>query len=89
MWPNAVVSLGFREPLCSGCRPIVITHFNATVSTFRDCFRRVSRVGLPDSPAIVQNTLSSVKLCLSLNEVSCFRVSCSETLLVRKVFVGY
>ena len=86
--PNAVFILGFREPGCSGCRPIVISHFNTTVSTFRDCFRRfglrarVCPVGLPDCPAVVQNTLSSVKLCLSLSKIGCFHAASSETVLV-------
>jgi hypothetical protein len=32
-----------------------------------------------NSPAIVQITLSSVKLCLSLSDVDCFHVKCNDT----------
>ena len=88
MRPNAVNQSRFSWTSLLGSRPIVISHFNITVSTFRNCFRRfglrarVCRVGLPDCPAIVQNTFSSVKLCLPLSEIGCFHASSSETLHV-------
>jgi hypothetical protein len=38
-------------------------------------------IGFPNSPAVVQAILSSVKLCLSLSEVDCFCALWNETLL--------
>jgi hypothetical protein len=59
--------------------------FNATVSPFRDWFRRTGmrssgwQVGFHHSPAIVEITLSTVKL--SLSEADWFRALWSVTLL--------
>jgi hypothetical protein len=61
--------------------------FNANSSTFRDWFLRTGMrplgqwVGIPHSPAIARITLSSVKLCISVIYVDCFRVLWNETLV--------
>ena len=61
--------------------------FYINPSTFRDWFPRTVRrprvqgVGLPHSAAIAQITLSSVKLCISIIYVDCFRVLRNETLV--------
>jgi hypothetical protein len=58
--------------------PFVITHFYTVVSIFRDWFRRIGmkphdwRVGFLHLLAIAHNTLSSVKLYLSLSEVDIY-----------------
>ena len=72
---------------CSGFQLAVNTNFNTSVSTSCDWFwgttlwPRGLRVGCPHCPAIVQITLSSVKLCLSLSEVDCRQALLNETFL--------
>ena len=61
--------------------------FYTNASTFRDWFLRTGMrsrgqwVGLPHSSAIAQVSLSTVKLCISVIDVNCFRVLWSETLV--------
>jgi hypothetical protein len=72
-------AIGHRtsQTSCSQFRPLVITHFNTTVSTFRDCFQRIGkrprgrRFVFPQYPAIEQFTLSSSWLRVYLREVHC------------------
>jgi len=53
----------------SGFWPVVITHFNAVVLTFRDQFWWSREVGSPHYSAIVQITLGSDKLAFVLYEM--------------------
>jgi hypothetical protein len=56
-----------------------ITHFKTIVWTLCAWFRWIGmrshgwKVGFPRSPTVAQVTLSSVKVCLPLSEVGCFR----------------
>lgn len=91
-----------HEAYCSGFWRFVITHCNTSVWTFPDCFLRTRmrprgwRVSFLNFPAILQITLSSVRLCLLLSEVDGFRALCSETVRqslmyfsFRKLFLFY
>jgi hypothetical protein len=72
---------------CSGFQLAVNTNFNTSVSTSCDWFwgttlrPRGLTVGCPHCPVIVQITLSSVKLCLSLSGVDCRQELLNETFL--------
>ena len=80
------MSLDVRQPRYSRLRPFVITHFNAVVSNFRDCFRQVwmsRRNWRLCSFLLLRSSLSaqpSFVRRLSFSKAGCCRASCCDTL---------
>jgi hypothetical protein len=74
------------ESRWSGFQHFMVTHFNATVSTFCDWFWRIRRrtqgwrVASPTF-LLLRRSLTAQSSCLSLSEVHCFCALWNETLL--------